>query len=67
MMRPNKLNFGGDPYHRLGYRDCFPDSSLLVDMESGVNKLRCSTLQCTACTSRHGQSNYDIIKSSALG
>jgi len=36
-----------------GYRDCFPDSSLLGDTESGTNRLRCATLQCRACTSRH--------------
>jgi len=43
-----------------GYRDCFfSDSSLLGDTESGINRLRCSTLQCTACTSRHRHSNYD--------
>jgi len=33
------------------YRDCFPDSSLLVDTESGINQLRCATLQCRAYTS----------------
>ena len=38
-----------------GYRDCFPDSSVL---ESGINRLRCAMLQCTACTSRHRCSNY---------
>ena len=36
-----------------GHMDCFPDSSLLGDTESGINRLRCATLQCTACTSRH--------------
>jgi len=25
-----------------GYRDCFPDSSLLGDTESGLNRLRCN-------------------------
>jgi len=30
-----RLNFGGDPDHRLDYKDCFPDSSLLGDTESG--------------------------------
>jgi len=29
-----------------GYRDCFPDSSLLGDTESGINRLRYATLQC---------------------
>ena len=48
-----------------GYRDCFPDSSLLRDMESGTNRLRCATLQCRACTSRHRHSNYDVITSPA--
>jgi len=48
-----------------GYRDNFPDSSLLGDMESGINRLRCATLQCTACTSSHRHSNYDVITSPA--
>jgi len=50
-----------------GYRDCFPDSSLLGDTESGINRLRCATLQCTACASRHRHSNYNVITSPALG
>jgi len=29
-----------------GYRDCFPDSSLLGDTESGIGRLRCATLHC---------------------
>jgi len=39
------------------YRDCFPDLSLLWDTESVINRLRCATLQCMACTSRHRHSN----------
>ena len=33
-----------------GYMDCFPDSSLLGDTENGtgINRLRCATLQCMA-------------------
>jgi len=50
-----------------GYRDCFPDSSLLEDTETDINRLRCATLQCTACTSRHRHSNYDVITSPAVG
>jgi len=53
-------NFGGNPDHRL---DCFLDSSPLGDTESGINRLCCATLQCTACTSRHCYSNYDVIMS----
>ena len=49
------------------YRDCLPDSSLLGDTESGINRLRCATPQCTACTSRHHHSNYDVITSPAVG
>ena len=49
------------------YVDCFPDSSLLGDTESDINRLRCTTLQCTACTSRHRNSNYDVIRLPALG
>jgi len=49
------------------YRDCFPGSSLLGDTESGINRLRCATLQCWACTSRHRHSNYDVIRLPALG
>jgi len=37
----------------------------LGDTESGINQLRCAMLQCTACTSRHRHSNYDIIASPA--
>jgi len=48
-----------------GYRDNFPDSSLLGDMESGINRLRCATLQCTAGRYRHR--NYDVITSPAHG
>jgi len=44
---------------------CFPDSSLLGGTESGINRLRCATLQCRACTSRHRHSNYDVISSLA--
>jgi len=32
-----------------GHGDCFPDSSLLGDTESSINRLHCATLQC-----RHG-------------
>jgi len=31
-----------------GYRDCFPDSSILGDTESGINRLRYATLQCSS-------------------
>jgi len=47
------------------YRDCFPGLSLLGDTESGINRLRCATLQCTACTSRHRHGNYGVITSTA--
>ena len=49
-----------------GYKGCFPDSSLLADTESGINRLRCAMLQWWACTSRHHHSNYDVITSPAL-
>ena len=45
--------------------DCFPDSSLLGDTESGINWLHSATLQCRACSSRHRHSSYDIITSPA--
>jgi len=48
-----------------GHRDCFPDSLLLGDTESRINRLRCATLQCSACNSRHRHSNYDVITSPA--
>jgi len=48
-----------------GYRDRFPDWSLLGDTESGINRLHCTTLQYKACTSRHRHSNYDFITSPA--
>jgi len=51
----------------IRYRDCFPGSSLLGDMESGINRLLWATLQCTLCTSRHRHSNYDIITSPDIG
>ena len=51
-----------------GYRDCFPDSSLLGDTESGINRLRCATLQSRTRTNRHRHDgNYDVITSPALG
>ena len=53
------LNFGGDPRHRL---DCFRTG----DTENGINRLRCATLQCRACISRHHHSNSDVITSPAL-
>jgi len=46
-------------------RDCLADSSLLGNMESGINRLRCVTLQCRACTSRRHHSNCDVITSPA--
>jgi len=42
-----------------GYRDCFPDSSLLGDTESGINQL---TALCDAAVQgRHRHDNYDVI------
>ena len=35
---------------RSRYRDCFSDLSLLGNAESCINRLRCATLQCRACT-----------------
>jgi len=61
------LNSGGDPDHSLDTGIVFPDSSLLGDTESGVNRLPCVTLQCMACTSRHRHSNYDVITLPAYG
>jgi len=63
------IKFWWPPGSSSGYRDCFPDSSLLGDTESGraINRLRCATLQCRACTSRHRHSNYDVITSPTLG
>jgi len=43
------------------YRDCFADSSLLGDMESGINRLRCTTTHCRSCTSSYRHSNYLYI------
>ena len=48
-----------------GYRDCCLDLSLLGDTESGINRLRCATLQCTSCTSRHRHSKYNVTTSPA--
>ena len=39
----------------LGYRDCFPDSSLLRDTEEKWYQ------PSKACTSRRRHSNYDVI------
>ena len=50
-----------------GHMDCFPDSSLLANRESGINRLHCATLQWFACTNRHRDSNYYVITSPALG
>jgi len=60
-----RLNFGGDPDHRLDTGIVFLDSSRLGDTERGINRLRWATLQCRACTSRHRHSNYDVITSPA--
>ena len=35
----------GSPSGYSGYTDCFSDLSLLGDTESGINRLRCATLQ----------------------
>ena len=43
----------------------FPPSTLLGDTETGTSGLHCATPQCTACTSRHRHSNYDVITSPA--
>jgi len=58
------LNFGVDPDHRLA-GIVFRIRHCLGDMESGINRLLCATLQCTACTSRHRHSNYDVTTSPA--
>jgi len=34
---------------------------ILRDTESGINWLRCASLQCRACTSRYRHNNYDVI------
>jgi len=44
------LNFGCDPDHHLDTEIVFQDSSLLRDTECAINRLRCATLQCRACT-----------------
>jgi len=59
------IKFWWRPGSPSRYRDCFPDSSLSGDTESGINRLRCATLQCTACPRRHRHSNYDITTSPA--
>jgi len=43
-----------------GYRDCFLDSSLLIDTESGISRL---PLRDAAVLGRHHHSNYDVITS----
>jgi len=58
------INFYWQSGSFSGYRDCFLNSSLLGDMESGINRLCCAMLQCTTCTSRHRRSYYDVITSS---
>ena len=67
MMRPNKLNFSGDPDHRL-------DTGIVFRIRHyweiwKVVSINCAARRCSArhAYSRHGQSNYDVIKSSALG
>ena len=52
-------NIGNGPMNKLkcwwrsgspcGYRDCFPESSLSGDTETGINRLRCTT-PCTAAS-----------------
>jgi len=57
------LNFGGYPGYCLD-TDCFLDSSLLVDTESGINRL---PLRDAAVLGRHRHSNYDVITSWVVG
>jgi len=42
----NRLNFGGDPDHRLDTGIVFRIRRYLADTQSGINRLRCTTLQC---------------------
>jgi len=44
-----------------------PTGFVMGDTESGIKRLRCATLQCTAYTSRHRHNNYDVITSPTLG
>jgi len=44
-----------------GFTDCFPDWTVLGDTESCINRLRCATLQCRPCTSRHRHSNCNVM------
>ena len=55
------VKFWWQSWSPSGYGDCFPDSSLLGDTESVINRLRCATLHCRASTSRYRHSNYDVI------
>ena len=56
------VKFWWQSWSPSGYGDCFPDSSLLGDTESVINRLRCATLHCRASsTSRYRHSNYEVI------
>jgi len=61
------LNFGGDPDHRLDTGLVFRIRHYWEIRKVVINRLRCATLECTACTSRNRRSNYDVITSLTLG
>jgi len=60
-----RLNSGGNLICHLDTGIASWIRLLLGDTESGIDWLRCVMLQCTACTSRHRHSNYDVITSPA--
>ena len=61
----NRLNFGGDPDHRLNTGIVSRLVTIGRYTESGINRLHWA--KWWACTSRHRHSNYDVIMLPALG
>jgi len=58
-------NFGGDPDHRLDTGIVFRFVTT-GDTESGISRLHCVTLQCTACTSRPASAGIAIATMTSL-
>jgi len=44
---------GSETWHVRKENEVALQRALLGDTESGINQLRCATLQCMACTSSH--------------
>jgi len=60
-----RLNFSGDPGHRLDTRIVSRIRHYWEVRKVVSTDFACATLQCRVCISRHCHSNYDVITSPA--